>query len=194
MNEPNPETPVETKSKKGFFKELFSYIFFAVIIVVPIRMFIMQPFIVNGSSMDTTFASGQYLIIDEVSYRFNEPARGDVIVFKYPKNPKIYYIKRIIGLPNDTVLINNSVVTIINEANPDGFIMSEQYTHSPTIGNATTELGDNEYFVMGDNRLVSADSRYWGALPRKNIVGKPILRLFPFSMIDYKPGLLQNFQ
>lgn len=195
MNEvspPNIDKDLKPNSKKTFIKELLSYVVIAVVIVVPIRMFIVQPFIVNGSSMDTTFLDGQYLIIDEISYRFEEPARGDVVVFKYPNNPRIYYIKRIIGLPNETISINNENITIKNAENPEGFTLTETYTHSATLGKTSVLLGADEYFVMGDNRLVSSDSRYWGGLPRKNIIGKPVLRLFPLNVISLMPGTVKE--
>src|SRR3989338_9340260 len=104
-----PSSRIETIMRHSFFKEAWEtvrFIFIALLIVIPIRLFIAQPFIVSGASMDPTFTDGQYLIVDEVSYRFNEPIRGDVIIFKYPKDPKKYFIKRIIGLPRHTVSID----------------------------------------------------------------------------------------
>jgi len=176
------------KKERGFWGELLSYVLTALIIVVPIRMFIAQPFVVNGASMDTTFLNGEYLIIDEISYRFGEPARGDVIVFRYPLDPKKYFIKRVIGLPKETVSITNQTITIKNEVHPQGFTLDESYTHSETVGTLDTTLGDSEYFVMGDNRILSSDSRSWGPLPEENIVGRPIMRLYPFSRIEFQPG------
>jgi signal peptidase I len=154
-------------------------------------MWVAQPFVVNGGSMDTTFANGEYLIVDELSYRFEEPARGDVIVFKYPIDPKKYFIKRIIGLPGETVSVKDQVVTITNTENPKGMVLKENYIHSQTFGNIKTTLKADEYFVMGDNRLVSSDSRFWGNLPKKNITGRPILRLLPYTRINYLPGAIE---
>jgi signal peptidase I len=142
--------------------------------------------------MDTTFAHGEYLIVDELSYRFQEPARGDVVVFKYPLEPKKYFIKRIIALPGETISVKNQDVTIINTENPKGFKLNEPYVHTQTFGDLKKTLGPDEYFVMGDNRLVSSDSRFWGSLPKKNIIGRPFVRLLPFSRIDYLPGTETN--
>jgi signal peptidase I len=174
--------------KKSFFRETLGYIITALIIVIPVRTFIAQPFIVNGASMDSTFHDGEYLIVDELSYRFSEPLRGDVIVFRYPLDPKKYFIKRIIGLPHETVKVSGDKITIINSDHPEGFTVSEPYTHSQTIGSLSTTLREDEYFVMGDNRVVSLDSRSWGALPEKDIIGKPFARLLPLSRIGLFPG------
>lgn len=178
----------EAPQKKGFIKELVSYAITALVIVVPVRLWIAQPFVVNGASMDTTFADGQYLIVDEISYRFNPPQRGDVLIFKYPLDPSKYFIKRLIGLPGETVVVKNEKITITNKENPQGFVLGETYTHSQTFANVKTTLSEDQYFVMGDNRLVSSDSRYWGALPKENIIGRPIARLLPFSKISLLPG------
>src|SRR3990167_9889845 len=119
----NLEPQIEAKGQKigSSLLDTIKFIVLALIIVTPIRMFIAQPFIVNGSSMDPTFATGQYLIVDEISYRFNEPKRGDVIVLRYPRDPKKFFINRIVGLPGDTVEIQEGVVTIKDSKNPDGF-------------------------------------------------------------------------
>jgi signal peptidase I len=151
-------------------------------------MFVMQPFIVSGSSMFPTFKDGQYLIIDELSYHFREPARGDVIVFKPPMNLKTYYIKRIIGLPGETVIINGANIIIKNEVHPEGFILTQPYIETPSDDKVEKTLGPDEYYVLGDNRTASSDSRYWGTLPRKDITGRAFLRLFPFTQVSYLPG------
>jgi signal peptidase I len=182
------KTETKPEQKKNSIREIVGYAIFALAIVIPIRMYIAQPFVVNGASMDSTFSDGEYLIIDEISYRFNEPERGEVIVFKYPLNTKKYFIKRIIGLPGEKIVINGNSVKVINTENPTGIKLTETYIHTSGYGSFEKTLGADEYFVMGDNRLVSSDSRYWGALDRKLIVGKPIVRLLPFSRIDVKPG------
>lgn len=187
MNPPL-EKQKEPLKEVTFLKDLIHYVITAIIIVVPIRMWVAQPFVVNGASMDTTFANGEYLVVDELSYRFQEPARGDVIVFKYPLEPRKYFIKRIIGLPGETISIKNQDVIIINNENPKGFKLDEPYVHTQTFGDTKKTLGSDEYFVMGDNRLVSSDSRFWGSLPKKNIIGRPFVRLLPISRIDYLPG------
>lgn len=171
--------------------EIVRFSILAILIVIPIRMFVAQPFIVSGASMDETFHTGDYLIVDQVSYYFNEPARGEVVVFRYPRDPSKFFIKRVIGVPGDTVSITDSVVTITNEANPDGFTLEEPYVKSMQAeAPSTEELGEREYFVMGDNRDESSDSRSWGILQEERIMGKAFLRLFPPSAVDYLPGAI----
>ncbi len=169
--------------------EILRFTLIALIIVIPIRWFVAQPFIVSGASMENTFESGEYLIVDQVTYKFHNPSRGDVIVFRYPKDPSKFFIKRVIGLPGDTVVIDGSTVRIKNEAVPEGFILEEPYIKSMKNGSTITEtLGDREYFVMGDNRDQSSDSRVWGVLQEERIVGRAFVRLFPPQTFDYLPG------
>jgi signal peptidase I len=173
----------------GEIAEIVRFALLALIIVLPIRMFIAQPFIVSGASMETTFSSGEYLIVDQVSYRFDEPKRGDVIVFRYPKDPSKYFIKRIIGIPGDTVSITGETVTITNDVYTSGVTLDEPYIRTMAPNTTTTEiLGADEYFVMGDNRNASSDSRMWGVLGRDKIIGKAFLRLYPLSHADFLPG------
>lgn len=182
-----PENPVK---KENFLKEIFKFALFAAIIVLPIRLFIAQPFIVSGASMDPTFATGQYLIVDQISYRFKNPKRGDVIIFRYPHDTKKFYIKRIIGLPSETVNIQNGRIEIAMENGARTLITEESYVN-PTLGNGDhlpITLKNDEYFVMGDNRTQSSDSRIWGPLKRALIVGKPFLRLFPVTKVAIIPG------
>ncbi len=169
--------------------EIVQFALIALIIVIPVRWFIAQPFIVSGASMENTFHSGEYLIVDQLSYHLEEPQAGDVIVFRYPKNPSTFFIKRIIGVPGDTITIDGNVVTITNETYPGGLVLDEPYIRSMAASTFLTEtLGDREYFVMGDNRDRSSDSRVWGILQRENIIGRAFVRLFPFSRLDYLPG------
>ena len=171
-------------------REWIQTIAIAIIIALPIRFFVAEPFIVNGASMDPTFATGQFLVVDRLTYRFDTPNRGDVIVFEYPNNPKLYYIKRIVGLPGETVRIRDGVISIINEEHPDGFALDESYvdpSHRSHDSSSRT-LGEEEYFVMGDNRSQSSDSREWGPLDKERIVGRPIVRLLPLTEISVFPG------
>lgn len=170
---------------KSFFLfvwEIFKIVVMALAIVIPIRYYLFQPFFVRGQSMEPAFANGDYLIIDELSYKFSEPSRGDVIVFKYPNNPSHRYIKRIIGLPGEKVEVrSNTVIVSTEEGNK---VLNEEMYLSvglSTPGNIVILLGSDEYFVLGDNRPVSSDSRAWGALKREYIVGKVFLRAFPFT-------------
>lgn len=169
--------------------EIVRFSLIAILIVIPIRMFIAQPFIVSGASMDDTFHSGEYLIVDQVSYYFDQPERGEVVVFKYPRDPSKFFIKRVVGVPGDTINIEGNTVTITNESHPEGFILDEPYIKSMRPGATVNEtLGEHEYFVMGDNRDQSSDSRTWGVLQESFIVGRAFLRLFPPGEIGYLPG------
>ncbi|HNW71628.1 MAG TPA: signal peptidase I [Candidatus Paceibacterota bacterium] len=190
-NESAVENLVEDKkpkTKKESFWELVRFAVVAIAIVIPIRVFIAQPFVVSGSSMVPTFLDGQYLIIDEITYRFSEPKRDDVIVFRNPNDTKVFFIKRIIGLPNETVDLVGEDVIITNKENPEGFKLDQSFLKNNTNSELHFELKDDEYFVMGDNRPSSSDSRYWGAVPRNLITGRAFLRLLPFSKIDIMPG------
>jgi len=182
--------PRPTKSFTDGLIEWAKVIAIALFISLPIRYFVAEPFVVNGASMDPTFASGQFLIVDRISYKFSEPKRGDVIVFEYPNNPSIYYIKRIIGLPGETVKIKDGIVTVENKDFPKGFALNEPYIDISHKSQDTLieKLNSNEYFVMGDNRNQSSDSRAWGPLEYSYIVGKPALRLLPFNAISVTPG------
>lgn len=169
--------------------EFLKFAVIAVIIVLPIRMYVAQPFIVSGLSMFPTFNDGEYLIIDELSYNLGKmPHRHDVVVFHYPNDKKKYFIKRIIGLPNEKVIINNGTVTIVNKENPEGFKLEEGYINEKFSTTNTYELGEKEYFVMGDNRNASSDSRAWGKLPRELIVGRAFIRLLPVAHASILPG------
>lgn len=166
----------------SYFAEIFKIIILALLIVVPIRYFVFQPFIVKGASMEPNFENNDYLIIDELTYRVREPERGEIVVFKYPLNPSQRFIKRIIGLPGETIEIKDNKITILD--NDKSFILDESKylpLTTATGGDIRVSLKGNEYFVLGDNRTASFDSRGWGQLPRNNIIGKVILRLWPTS-------------
>lgn len=191
---------ISKNTKKGFWQNLREWIqviVIALIVALPVRFFIAEPFIVQGASMDPTFSTGQFLIVDRVTYRFEEPQRGDVIVFEYPNNPSVYYIKRIIGLPGETVSIKQGKVSIINEQYPKGFELNEPYINSAHFSisdfNSKT-LSATEYFVMGDNRAESSDSRIWGPLDKDFIVGRPIVRLIPINTLSIFPGEHHSLQ
>ncbi len=166
----------------------------ALVIVLPIRYFIFQPFIVKGESMEPSFQNGNYLIVDELSYRFKQPQRGEVVVFKYPFNPSQRYIKRIIGLPGETVEIKDQKITIFDNNGKELNLKEETYLPADdvTLGEFRLILKESEYFVLGDNRLHSSDSRAWGILPRDNIIGKVLFRLLPLDeMTEIKLPIYQ---
>jgi signal peptidase I len=183
----------ETSTKgdsHNFWGELIKFGLIALLVIIPIRAYIAQPFIVSGASMDPTFGSGDYLIIDEISYRFNNPKRGEVVVFRLPENKSRFLIKRIVGLPEETVEIRNGEVYIKNDL--EEIKIEEDYILNKSFDDFNLSLETGEYFVMGDNRINSFDSRSWGALPEELIKGRAFLRLLPISKIDVFPGLIEN--
>ncbi len=180
--------PKQGKGLGGVILEIVKFTLIALFIVIPFRVFVAQPFIVNGASMDPTFNSGQYLIVDQISYRFEPPERGSVIIFKYPKDTSKFFIKRVIGLPGETVEIKNGIVTIKNSENPQGFVLEEPYVIHPKEDNLKVTLEDSEYFVMGDNRAGSSDSRIWGPLKEEFITGRAFARLLPIGKLEIFPG------
>ncbi|OGF74772.1 signal peptidase I [Candidatus Giovannonibacteria bacterium RIFCSPHIGHO2_02_FULL_46_20] len=164
-------------------REYIKTILIAIAIVIPVRMFIAQPFIVEGASMEQNFHGGDYLIIDELSYQFRNPARGDVIVFRYPLNPRNFFIKRIIGLPGEEVqILDGSIfITGIPGALQEPYLPRDLSTWP----NLKLRLGQDQYFVLGDNRGHSSDSRTWGVLPKDNITGRALVRLWPITNIGF---------
>lgn len=184
-----PPPPRTRGPQESFVVEIFKFAILALVIVVPFRLFVAQPFIVSGASMAPTFETGQYLIIDQVTYRLEQPKRGDVVIFRYPNDPDKFFIKRIIGLPGETVSLKGGVVEIRDSRSGESTRLEEPYISMPTIDDVLTiTLSSNEYFVMGDNRPASSDSRVWGPVPRSNIVGKAFARLLPLPLIGLHPG------
>jgi len=176
----------------------------AFIIIVPIRVFLFQPFFVQGASMEPNFEDGQYLIINELGFKqtnvrlnslnlftvkpFREIKRQTVVVFRYPLDPSKYFIKRIIGLPGEKIQIKDSIVTIFNQENPEGFVLDEKaYLSSKvkTAGDSIITLKEDEFFVMGDNRMFSSDSRSWGPVNQKDIMGEVLLRAWPPNELSF---------
>ena len=174
-----------TKFKQGAW-ELAKFIIITLLIVVPVRAYIAQPFIVSGVSMVPTFEDGQYLIVDELSYHLREPRRGEVVVFRYPLDEKKFFIKRLIGLPGETLLIKSDGVYLNTDQGESK--LSEPYAPNFSTAPTTITLGDKEYFVMADNRPQSLDSRAWGPVSKKLLTGRVLLRLFPLDEIDLLPG------
>lgn len=162
--------------------EMLKIVLISLAIVVPVRYFLVQPFFVRGASMEPTFSHGEYLIIDEASFYLRKPQRGEVIVFHFPRDRSQYYIKRIVGLPGERVRIENGQVLIASTAHSESRLLDESvYWRGSTAGSADVKLKDNEYFVLGDNRNASSDSRSWGFLKKDQIVGRVWIRAFPFE-------------
>ncbi|MGB9680682.1 MAG: signal peptidase I [Minisyncoccia bacterium] len=169
---------------KKIIKENLEMVLIALMIVLPVRYFLIQPFVVHGSSMEPNFYPKDYLIVDELSYRFREPQRFEVVVFKAPNNSGQYYIKRIIGLPNERVIIRNGEVFVVTK-NGTQMKLEEKFLpkNIETLGNIDLTLKEQQYFLLGDNRAASYDSRNWGPIERKAIVGRVWLRLWPLKSI-----------
>ncbi len=207
MENPNSNmTEVDEEVYYGvgsFLWEVVKVFFWALIIIVPIRIFLFQPFFVQGASMEPNFKDGDYLIVNELGYKktsfdidgfhlftvntFRDFNRGDVIVFRYPKDTTQFFIKRVIGLPGEQVKVESGKVTIYNKENPDGMVLDEK-AYLPagliTTGAVTTTLKSDEYFTLGDNRQFSHDSRAWGVLPKYDVIGKVLIRAWPLSKAE----------
>lgn len=173
---------------KGLVKDLLVLALLIVVVVIPIRVFIVSPFVVDGDSMHPTFENLDYLIVDEIVYAFQSPKRGDVVVFRYPKNHSIFYIKRIIGLPGETVSINRGTIAVTTNTGAsitlaEPYVVNEDATYTKNVA-----LSAGQYFVLGDNRPNSSDSRVWGPLSAKDIIGRVDVRLLPISDAAFFPG------
>jgi signal peptidase I len=164
----------------------FDFLKTVVIIVVLaalIRQFLIQPFIVDGQSMEPNFQNNDYLITDKVSYRVHTPSRGEVVIFHPPDNPSVNYLKRIIGVPGDSVKVASGDVYVNGKKIIEPYLKSGEKTLSPSSGDIEITLKDKEYFVLGDNRNHSRDSREIGPIPIANIISRIWLRLYPFNSV-----------
>ena len=187
---------MNTKVADGIVDDLVKFALIALLIVVPVRIFIAQPFIVRGASMEPTFESGEYLVVDQLTYRLEAPKRGDVIILRYPKDESVFFIKRIVGLPGETVELLGDRIIIHPADGGAPITLDQSYIEANRLQNeyGTYTLTDDEYFVMGDNRRESSDSRAWGPLPKRDVVGRALLRLLPFSRINVFPGAISSDQ
>lgn len=183
-----PQAPIlgwmrSIKEAFSFIGETVKIVLLALVIIVPVRMFLFQPFFVRGASMEPTFHNGDYLIIDELSYRFRAPRRGEVVVFRFPSDPSQFYIKRILGLPGETVRISGGKISVGLGANTlqglEEAYLSAAHQNGGDFSPLT--LGPDEYFMLGDNRGASSDSRRWGALDKDLIVGRAIISVWPLQ-------------
>ncbi len=196
---PRVETTWYKKFRQTVWGELIQIVVISFVIIIPFRLYIAQPFLVSGPSMDDTFANGQYLIVDELTYQFRGPTRGEVVIFHYPLDTKKYFIKRIIGLPGETVEIKKDVVTICQAdcaTDKNKFSLTEPYikqsNQGPLRQDSLVTLKADEYYVLGDNRAVSSDSRIWGPVKTNLITGRPFLRLLPLTKINLFPGQVKE--
>ncbi|KKR07655.1 MAG: Signal peptidase I [Parcubacteria group bacterium GW2011_GWC2_39_14] len=182
-----------------FFWDLLKVVTISLAIIIPVRYFVIQPFYVKGASMEPSFYDHEYLIVDELTYRFHEAERGDIVVFRYPKVPSQYFIKRVVGLPGEKVEIKDKQVYIYPKEGKK-FILDEKIylADIETTGNNSWTLGPNEYYVMGDNRGESLDSRSFGPVFKDLIIGRVWLRGWPvwrakvFSDINYNSVAVEN--
>ena len=183
-NQNSGSEPSGAAAAGQFIWDLAKILIIALVIIVPFRMFVAEPFVVSGNSMLPNFNNRDYLIIDRISYLKSAPQRGDIVVLKYPKDTSQFFIKRIIGLPGETIRFNQGHVVIVNTMHPEGEMLHESYIPSQTETYGRPDdlkLGSGEYYVLGDNRTASSDSRVWGILPANDIVGRVWLRIFPLS-------------
>ncbi|OGY25071.1 MAG: signal peptidase I [Candidatus Woykebacteria bacterium RBG_16_39_9b] len=172
--------------------DIIETVVIAAAIFVVVYLFLLQPHQVKGASMEPNFHDGEYILTDKISYRFGDPKRGDVVIFRAPPNQNLDFIKRIIGLPGEKISIKDGKIIIYNDKNPKGVVLQEPYeTVGPNdSGNLLKEgqiltLDDKSYLVLGDNRTHSSDSREWGGVSKELIVGKAWLRYWPLSSISF---------
>lgn len=184
---PAPLEPPLIRRAFNFCWEIIKIVVVSLAIIIPVRVYVVQPFIVEGASMSPSFEDGQYLIVDEISYRFNPPRRGDVVIFHPPTDEKTYYIKRVIGLPNETIQLKDEHIFVHNQEYPDGFRLNEAnyLIQNRITQEGKTTLNNDEYYVIGDNRDNSLDSRRFGPVKAGDIKGKVFLRAFPFNEFNF---------
>lgn len=192
--EPTPNKPTSSLGQDWlrFIAETVRTIVIVLVLAYALRIFVVQPFVVEGASMYPRFNTNDYLIVDKLSYRFSTPQRGDIIVFVYPYSQDTNYVKRIIGLPGEKVIIENGKVKIINNSYPEGVILDESaYLNgvstslSPTSTKNEFIVPSNQYFVLGDNRPASSDSRTWGFLDKSKIIGRVVVQAYPIDHLSW---------
>ena len=169
-------------------KEIWGWIKIVVIALVAaylINNYVIINANIPSASMESTVMTGDRLIGFRLAYKFEEPSRGDIIIFKYPKDESETFIKRIIGLPGETVIVSEDGTVSIKLTTGTVIELDESYINEPMKVDETTEyvVGEDEYFVMGDNRNWSSDSRVWGCVPAENILAKAVFRYWPFNSI-----------
>lgn len=181
-----PKDSAGYKKVFEFLWEIAKVIIISLAIIIPVRMFVIQPFIVEGASMVPNFHDGEYLVVDEISYRLTSLKRGDVVIFHPPSLPDVYYIKRIIGLPGETFEIKDGSIYITPVNSTKSYKLDEAaYLPSSELDAGqnmkSLTLKNNEFFLMGDNRHNSLDSRRFGPVPLDHIRGRVLVRAYPFN-------------
>jgi signal peptidase I len=186
QSEINPELSQPKERRSGFLqflKDVLETLILAIVLFVSINL-ISARIRVDGASMEPTLVSGEYVIVNRISYRLGSPKRGDIIVFHFPRDPKEEYIKRVIGLPGDEVEVKNNAVYV------NGQHLDESYLKVTTNYIGTWKVPESQLFVLGDNRNNSSDSHDWGTVPKDYVVGKAILVYWPppaWGLIDHVP-------
>ena len=167
--------------------EFIKAVFLLLVLFLILRYLLLQPFLIDGSSMEPNFHDKEYLLIEKASYHITAPKRGDVVIFRPPNNLESFYIKRIVGIPEDRVIIKDGRITILNSKHPNGAIMIESYLpkEQKTEKNLDILLNQGQFFVLGDNRNNSSDSREFGPVPRDNISGRAFFVVVPFSNFGF---------
>lgn len=200
LPEPSEEPAGGTRvypKKMGVALEIMKLSLIALVIITPVRLFVAQPFIVSGASMHPTLEVGEYLVIDKISKNFDALKRGEVMVFRYPLDPEVYFVKRVVGLPGEVLKITGDTIAIQSEDGESFIPVSEPYVATPTPDSGgvlpknatfTVTLEDDEYYMLGDNRPFSSDSRVWGPLKKKYFIGHAVFRLMPLSRMELYPG------
>ncbi|MFH0952014.1 MAG: signal peptidase I [Patescibacteria group bacterium] len=193
---PEAIAPPFKSSARDFVMEVIKVVAIALAIIIPVRYFLVQPFYVKGASMEPNFQDHEYLIIDEVSYRLSDPKRGDVVVIKNPQNRSEFFIKRVIGLPGEIIKISNGQVAITSDTYPSGVTLDESAYLAGDVytkGSIETTLGRDEFFVMGDNRQASLDSRIFGQIKENEIIGRAWLRAWPINEWSHFSSPVYNY-
>ena len=185
------QQPVPRVAALGLvFLEILKIVLIAALTIMLVRYLLFKPFYVEGASMVPSFNEHEYLIIDELSYRLRAPERGESVVFRYPYNPQVFYLKRIICLPLERCKIEKGTVIVFNEENPKGLVLEETYIKEKIDPDfdADVTLGEDEYYVMGANRGNSYDSRKFGPVRKGHIIGRVWIRGWPLS----KAGIVKS--
>ena len=179
------------KGERNVLREILWYLIIAFVLIIPFRFFVAQPFIVSGNSMAPTFSPNEYLVIDKLSYHFQKPLAGDVLIFEYPLDPSLYFIKRVIGVPGDTIDVAHGSASVKKIYQIGGAATSSKVHIARNNSDQPYEvtLASDEYFMVGDNGDASSDSRTWGPLQSKFIIGRAYLRLFPLNKVGFVSNL-----